>query len=92
MQHHMFEEKPVESAPGVALERRHWIEEARRIAIGIAKKQGRVSSDDVRKHIEEPPHWNMWGPVFNDLFIRGSRVQSRRPEAKGRWIHYWILK
>lgn len=75
------------------LEARLWLDEARRVAIGIARKQGRVTADDVRPHVPPPPHLNCWGQVFTkELFIDAGTEKARHRAAHSRTVHVWLPK
>lgn len=70
-----------------------WVLEARRVAAQIVQEKGEVTSDDVQARLPRPPslHPNAVGAVLcPPWFVKADRVQSKRPEAKGRWIHVWI--
>lgn len=71
-----------------------FVEECRRTAFAIAKKKGWVTSDDIRDEHEIPEavNHNAMGAVLRaPYFVKIGEVQSRRPEAKARWIHKWAI-
>ncbi len=71
-----------------------FVEEARRTAFAIAGKNGYVTTDDLHTRLEVPHsvHHNVWGSVLRSpYFIHVGEVQSKRPEAKARWIHKWVI-
>ena len=73
-----------------------WLTRIREVAIFFARRQGFVSTDDLRLWgLVTPPgaSENIWGAVFADSrFEFDSWVRSRRPEAHARMIRRWRLK
>ena len=73
-----------------------WVDQMRAIAIKIAKLQGSVSADDLRRYADDmnlhPAHPNAWGSVF-----RGSHwkqvgyIQSQYTTNHARRIIVWTL-
>lgn len=72
-----------------------WINKARDFAIKIAKKDGRVTINDVRKHIELPEdyHPNTWGAVLRGKQFKAIGFdQALHPAAHARTIRLYQLK
>ena len=89
----LFEGRARKTTALEGMEKREWVQEARRVAVGIAQTRGKVCADDVRPHVGPAPHDNCWGTVFSkDLFYKGSATQATRPEAHARWVHWWHLR
>jgi hypothetical protein len=93
LQYDLFTGRALKTAAMERMESREWVQEARRVAVGIARSRGRVRADDVRPHVPPAPHDNCWGAVFSkDTFYKGSSTQATRPEAHARWVHWWHLR
>lgn len=83
-----------EGIAAVATGRADWLREARAIAEFIARRDGRVTSDDLQDRIELPEgaHVNLWGSVLRAPHFRQIGYEkSRRPEAHARVIGIWRL-
>jgi hypothetical protein len=80
----------------MALEDLHWEVDAREALERVAKLGHPFDAYDLtqRAELREPPHHNMWGPVFReaakDGVIRwvGAR-KSRRPQRRGSLVSVW---
>ena len=81
---------------GIAsLERHPWLHMARVVALGIARRDGYVTSDKLQESMHDwpPPHVNCFGAVFKCPMFRSTGfVQSQRPESHARWIQVWEPK
>ncbi len=81
---------------GIAsLERHPWLHMARQIALGIARREGYVTSDKLQEAMADwpAPHHNCFGAVFaKSMFKSTGFVQSQRPESHARWIQVWEAK
>ena len=81
---------------GIAsLERHPWLHMARVVALGIARREGYVTSDKLQAEMADwpPPHVNCFGAVFKDSRFKSTGfVQSKRPEAHARWVQIWESK
>lgn len=86
----------------VADNNREWLLKVRSIAVEIAKRNGAVSSDDVRRYamkngIPEPHHPNAWGSLFRVSPEKGTRwipvgyVPSKKTTNHARRIVVWRL-
>lgn len=80
---------------GIASLQRHpWLHMARVVALGIARREGYVTSDKLQAVMADwpPPHHNCFGAVFKDSAFKSKGfVQSQRPESHARWIQVWEL-
>lgn len=78
---------------GIASLQRHpWLHMARQVALGIARRDGYVTSDKLHAAMDDwpPPHVNCFGAIFRPpVFKSTGFVQSQRPESHARWIHVW---
>lgn len=81
---------------GIASLQRHpWLHMARVVALGIARRDGYVTSDKLQAAMDgsPPPHVNCFGAVFKtSQFKSKGFVQSQRPESHARWIQVWELR
>jgi len=81
----------------VAFNGDQFVQTMRKVAIEIAKKNGSVSCDDLRKlaikHAIKPHHPNAWGSIFktNDFKIVGFK-KSELVSNHARRILIWGLK
>lgn len=67
----------------------------RELAVQVAKRQGLVSINDIRKEIEVPPgvHPSVLGAVFKDKrFYVAGYTQAEHPGAHARIIRVYSLK
>lgn len=72
-----------------------WLEQARHLAVQIAKRKGFVSSDDIHKvcPLPDTAHHNLMGAVFKDKqFDPVGYCPSTRPSAHGRIIRIYCIK
>ncbi len=81
---------------GIASLQRHpWLHMARVVALGIARREGYVTSDKLQYAMADwpPPHHNCYGAVFKNSAFKstGNWVQSKRPVAHARWVRVWKL-
>ena len=76
-----------------SLERHGWIKFARGTALLICCEKGEVTTDDLQERLTPPEgvHHNVWGAVLRAPHFRKiGATQSKRPEARARWIHVWV--
>ena len=76
-------------------ESQEWLEAARKAAIRIARENGQVSSDDVRKEvpITGAINHNVLGSLFKIKIFRWSGVKkSTTPKRKGGMIGVYTLR
>lgn len=74
--------------------RAEWLRDARAMATFIARRDGRVTTDDLQERMELPEgaHHNLWGSVFHNAgFVHVGFERSRRPSAHARTIGVWRL-
>ncbi len=79
----------------VSIGREEWIAKARSTAVGIARRAGQVTINDVRKFIELPDdyHPNTWGAVLRgDAFEPIGFCQATHPSAHARVVRVYKLK
>lgn len=79
---------------GIAsLERHPWLAMARKMAVWICRRDGKVTSDDLHRIMAKPPHPNCFGAIFHDKRFTwtGEYVKSKRREAHAREIRVWRL-
>ena len=72
-----------------------FLENCRQIATQLIKKNGRVSINDVRKHVKIPSDCNpaILGAVFRPKkFIKTGFTYTKHKEAHNRLIFEWKLK
>lgn len=72
-----------------------WLEQARKMAIGIAKLRGKVDIEDVRRACPLPSgcHPNVMGAVFKTGdFLRIGYKMATRPSAHQRVIGEYALR
>lgn len=75
-------------------EQRAWVLTARRVAYDTCQKVGFVTSDDLQAACPPPEgaHVNIMGSVLRyPYFAKWGETQSKRPQAKARWIHRWVI-
>ena len=81
---------------GIASLQRHpWLHMARVVALGIARREGYVTSDKLQYAMADwpPPHRNCFGAAFKDSRLKSTGfVQSQRPESHARWIQVWEIR
>lgn len=66
----------------------------RELALTIARANGTVTSDDLRKIADkidvQPDHPNAWGSIFRGKFFKPvGYTQSEIPSCHGRTIRVW---
>lgn len=75
-----------------------WVEQARSVARDLARKNGTVVADDVRKVLYardcKPDHFNAWGAVFRASCFEwtGTYARSAVIRGKGNMQRVWRLK
>ena len=72
-----------------------FLSRCRELAVAVAKRQGVVSINDVRKEIEVPPgvHPSVLGAVFKDKrFYVAGYTHAEHPGAHARIIRVYSLK
>lgn len=70
-----------------------WLDQARRVARGLALAHGNVTSDDVLARVGRPVgvHHNLIGNIFSVGFVRIGFTQTKRPEGHSRMIGVWTI-
>lgn len=79
----------------VAENNEHFLKVARNIAYALAKKNGRVTSDDVRRNCPLLPlHPNCYGAIWRDrrFAFSGRYVQSEAVSRRGGMQREWVLR
>lgn len=86
----------------VELNNQQWVYAMRTRARVISGLEGRVTTDDLHRYVNElghPKHPNAWGAIFrnNKALKKGTwhvigYEKSKRKEARSRRIAVWIFK
>jgi len=72
----------------------HFLRVARNIALALARKNGSVTSDDVRRNCPlDPLHPNAYGGIFKDRRFKwsGEFRQSHLVSRRGGLQRLWVL-
>ena len=69
-----------------------FVQEARQTAFALCQRSGYETTDDLHEAIPEVPRGNYFGAILrHPYFLKWGETQSKRVEAKGRWIHRWRI-
>jgi hypothetical protein len=84
-----------EGIENAAYQRSEWLALARAAAIGIARRTGTVTVNDLRKAIPPPPkgtHHNVWGGVFRTRALKPiGHTQVTHLSGHARWVQVHAL-
>jgi hypothetical protein len=76
---------------GVEVNNQSWVLNARRVAEGICREKGEVSTDDLRPILPAPAHPNSWGAVFRAPWVCKGWRRSSVKSNHARMIRVWSL-